>query len=143
MGILRKLFSSKQSPPRWVAGEGTTVFAFKALTSEASAFAGFGRVMSVSPGDLDAKIRREARCPDATVKLLEPDEWNAPQIASLSQSDIIAAYPQVLARACETLIGQFGVKCTPQSLSAMGAGAMPHPTGHVLFLFKVPGHPGS
>lgn len=142
MNFLQKLFGKKQLP-KWVADEGTTVFAFKALTSGASAFAGFGRVVTLSSGALDAKIRREAQCPDAVVKLLEPDEWNAPQIASLSQSDIIAAYPLVLATACETLIRQFGVKCTPQSLSAMGAGAMPHPTGHVLFLFKVPGHPGS
>lgn len=142
MSLLKKLFSKKQLP-QWITGESTTVFAFKAFTSEAAAFALFSNMVILSSENLEARIRREVQCPDAQVIVLEPTEWNAPQIASLSQSSIIDAFPVVLARACETLNKRFGIKCTPQSLITMGAGAMTHPTGYVLFLFKIPGRPSA
>jgi hypothetical protein len=138
MGFLRRLLGNKQSA-KWIAGEGTTVFACKALTPEAAAFAMFDRVVTLSSEDFAARIRREAQCPDAAVKVLEPDEWNAPRISGLAQSHIVGAFPQVVNRACSAL-RRIGVKgCTAQSLATMSAGAMPHPSGYVLFLFKVPG----
>jgi len=132
--------ATKQQEKRWNPGQGTTVFALKALTPEAGAFAAFGRMITINSADLNENIRREARCPEAEVRLLEPRDWNAPQIPGLTQNHVIGAYPLVVARASEALTKLLGVDgLDPQGLTGMGAGAMPHPSGHILFLFRIPG----
>ena len=127
---------------KWIANEGNTVFAFKALTPEAAAMGAFRNVVWLTSGPSEAdQIRQMARCPDAHIVLLEPGEWNAPEVRGLSAKDIADPFPLVCQRACETLSGRFGIT-DYISTSLPMAGAMPHPRGFVLYLFTIPGHPG-
>ena len=149
MGIFKRIMkreggsesAGKRSKGKKVSDDGMTVFAFKAYTPEAAAFAVASRVISTSSaGDLEERIRREARNPGADVIVLEPGEWDAPSPGSLDQADIVAVYPKAANSACKTLSKQYGVAgLTPEEMPDRGAGAMPHPAGHVLFLFAIPG----
>jgi len=127
---------------RKVSDEGTTLFAFKAYTPEGAAGAGAvgagQRVISLQ-SDPAAHIRREARNPEANVVILEPGDWDAPTIPSLAQSDIVAAFPSVVDGASAALQRAFGAGPFGRSLIDRGVGAMPHPRGHVLFVFAIPG----
>jgi hypothetical protein len=123
-----------------VSEQGTTVFAFRAYTPEAAGGALIGVNAGLSETDLGERIRREARQPKASVVVVEPSDWRAPRIASLSQTDIVAAFPDVVKNGSAALHQSFGVGPLDSSrMLASGVGAMPHPLGHVLFLFVIPG----
>ena len=125
---------------RKVSDEGTTIFAFKAYTSEAAAFSTFGNTVALGAKDPTARIRKEAGKPKANVVVVEPSDWDAPSISSLAQPDIVAAFPRVATEASAALSRAFGVGPLGSSqLVDHGVGAMPHPAGHILFLFAIPG----
>jgi hypothetical protein len=125
---------------RKVSDEGTTVFAFKANTSEAGMFSAFQGGVVVASMDLEARIRKEARDPQASVVVMEPGDWDAPSIRSWTQPDIVAAFPAVVKGASAALFRAFGMgPLGPSQMTDAGDGAMPSPLGHVLFLFSIPG----
>ena len=79
--------AGRRSKGKKISDDGTTVFAFKAYTPEAAAFALPAQVISTSPaGGLEERIRSEAHNPRANVIVLEPGEWDAPGLGSLSQA---------------------------------------------------------
>lgn len=116
--------------------EKTILYAFL-IEAPGSTLGGPMFVVPASQQELEDKIRTEAKCTDAEVVIVPPEEWNPPKLKSVSQEELTAKFAPILWSVQQSMAKLGLPKMEPKELIKDGV-VLPNPvTGKVFFIFKI------
>jgi hypothetical protein len=95
-------------------------------------------VLSASLEEYKNKIRQNANCPDSEVVIIEPKDWNPPEIKNVSQGELASKFPLVMIRVQEKMKKLKLPFVSTEELIRNG-NVMPNPlSGKIFFVYKMP-----
>jgi hypothetical protein len=92
-------------------------------------------IFSASEAEWEEKIRQQAHCPDAEVKIIQPDEWDPPKLNEISQQELTNKFQSIL----DSIIGYLvinGIDIEPGELINGGTVVFNPVSGKVFFAYK-------
>ena len=101
---------------------------------------GFNRtiILTHSLEEWKDKIRQSVGCPQSDVFILEPKEWNPPEITTVSQAELAQKLPIITSRVQEKM-KELNLPDASSAELVRGGSVMPNPaSGKVFFVYKVP-----
>lgn len=118
----------------------TILYAYLVETQKRSAgVPGFRQtvVVPASKEELKEKIRANARCKDAEVVIVPPNEWSPPQFSSVSQQELTAKFPLVMV-CVQDHMARSGMPRVSQNELVRNGSVIPNPvSGKVFFVYKI------